>query len=471
MDQTYTPRGRARLDLKSYLAVRVVAVGAVCLFAAAAIALAVSYRDVKQLNDEVAQRALDTLEKQLSIGSSITPQEQFPDWAPVVDLVAAAGQCLRYTGRDGTTVRSSCSGADPTVVMPPAWFLAAYRRLIAPGTDVVLEVEYRSKTLGNLVVETDAASAAARVWERVVGLLGLSALTTGAICALSYLVIGRALAPTREVLAGFDRLARGDLSSRLPRFRLMELQRISDVFNGLAEGLQRTTSERQALAAKLVDAVEQERRRLARDIHDELAQNLSAVGALAASIKATGERDCPSIVAESKLLMETSTAIMKSLRTTLHSLRPQDIDELGLGPGLAALVAEHERSTKTRVRIALSVEADLSEVPPTASAHVYRIVQEGLTNVAKHAAATRVSVTLCFRDASTDVRWSERRLLELEIVDDGCGIETEATPEGMGIIGMRERVAALGGTLVVANRRDGGSKLTAVIPFAVGQEV
>lgn len=465
MKQIVTPRERPRLDLKSYLAMRVVAAGVLCLLAVASIALAVSYHDVKQLNDDVAHRALATLEKQLTMGSSITMNDRFPDWDGLVDLTQAAGQCLHFESPDRSVMRSSCTGA-----VPPAWFLAAYRALIAPRTDIMLPVAHRGQSRGELAVAIDPGSAAARVWERVVGLIGLSALTTGAICALAYLVIDRALSPTKEVLAGFDRLAQGDLAIRLPSFRLMELQRISEVFNGLAEGLERTTAERQALAARLVDAVEQERRRLAREIHDELAQNLSAVGALAASIKAAAERDYPPIAAEAGRLSETATLVMKSLRRALHRLRPQEIDELGLSPSLAALVADYERRLQTKLRIALAIEADLSDLSPTASAHVYRIVQEGLTNVTKHADATSASLTLRFRDDPADKAVRGCRLLEVEIVDDGRGLDPDIPSRGMGLIGMRERVAALGGTLDVARRSDLGSKLTAIIPVPVGED-
>ena len=139
---------------------------------------------------------------------------------------------------------------------------------------------------------TETAAVLAAIWKVVSGLLGLTALVIGAICLLQFVAISRALRPTKEILAGLDRLARGDLSCRLPSFRLVELQRISEVFNTLAAKLDRTTRERTALAARLVDGQEQERRHLARELHDELAQNLSAIGA-AASIKATAETECP----------------------------------------------------------------------------------------------------------------------------------------------------------------------------------
>ena len=162
MKQIVTPRERPRLDLKSYLAMRVVAAGVLCLLAVASIALAVSYHDVKQLNDDVAHRALATLEKQLTMGSSITMNDRFPDWDGLVDLTQAAGQCLHFESPDRSVMRSSCTGA-----VPPAWFLAAYRALIAPRTDIMLPVAHRGQSRGELAVAIDPGSAAARVWERV----------------------------------------------------------------------------------------------------------------------------------------------------------------------------------------------------------------------------------------------------------------------------------------------------------------
>jgi signal transduction histidine kinase len=148
-------------------------------------------------------------------------------------------------------------------------------------------------------------------------------------------------------------------------------------------------------------------------------------------------------------------------------LRPQEIDDLGLSPSLASLVADYERRLQTDLRISLAIEADFSDLPPTASAHVYRIVQEGLTNVTKHADATSANVILRFCDNSADNAMRSCRFLEIEIVDDGRGLDAEVSSGGMGLIGMRERVAALGGTLEIANGSDRGSKLTAIIPVPV----
>jgi signal transduction histidine kinase len=103
------------------------------------------------------------------------------------------------------------------------------------------------------------------------------------------------------------------------------MQRISDVFNDLANTLEVATSERADLARRLVEARDQERRHLAQVLHDELAQSLSAMSATAASIRITASTDCPSLVPEAKSLTEIAGNIMKGLRNTVQELRLQEL--------------------------------------------------------------------------------------------------------------------------------------------------
>ena len=145
-------------------------------------------------------------------------------------------------------------------------------------------------------------------------------------------------------------------------------------------------------------------------------------------------------------------------------LRPPEIDDLGLEACLRALASHHERAAGGTLKIDLDLSTDLKALPPTTAAHLYRIIQEGLTNVSKHANASSASVALGFRDTSG------RRWLSLTIEDDGSGpIDPGAAAEGgLGLIGMRERAMALGGHMDVI-RDGGGFKLQAAIPLIVAE--
>lgn len=456
------------LDLKRSLTLRVVAVALFCFLIAAALALFGTYRDIRQVNEKVADILVRQLQIQLfRIESSIDVAARFPDWDPVIEVVQTAGQCVRYVKSDGSIGRSSCIGFNPDIDAPPVWFAALSAWLSAAQANVARPISYRDKFYGTVIVTIERAAVLAAIWKDVSRLLGLTALLIGAICILQYVAIRRALRPAKDILAGLDRLARGDLSCRLPNFRLIELQRISEVFNTLAANLDQTTREKLELATKLVDSQEQERLHLARDLHDELAQSLSAMSAGAASIKATAETECPTLVAEANKLAQTSMAMMRSLRATLRTLRPPEIDDFGLAASLLVLARDHERRAGGELKISLEVDGDLQGLPPAAASHVYRIVQEGLTNIGKHANAGLARVALGFRPGPGKQDSCRRRWLTLTIEDDGSGSDRGKRMEGggFGLIGMRERVMALGGQLDVIPLGNRGFRLHAMIPF------
>jgi signal transduction histidine kinase len=459
---------RKNIDLKWSLTLRVVAVALSCFLAAAALALFTTAREVQRTNDKVAETVGRLLELQLfRIENGVDALANFPDWAAVIDQVQAPGQCVQYVTNDGNIARTRCTGISDRGPIPQ-WFSRLCTIFMPSDPVSVRPISYRGHRQGALRVSTDAAVVTAALWRDVAGMLGLSALTILAICALIYVAIARALAPTRHVLAGLDRLSRGDLTCRLPAFHLAELHRISAVFNLLASRLESTTRERTALAGRLVDAEEQERRRLASELHDELAQDLSAISAMAASIEAGIKTSSPALAAEANRLSRTSRATMMALRSALRHLRPPEIDDLGLASSLSGLVAEHEQRAVGGLQIALETHGELEALPAIAAGHVYRIVQESLNNIAKHAQARHAWITLRFRrqfEPETD----HHAWLELSVEDDGHG-ETAARPEldggGLGIIGMRERILALGGFLEAGPVAGKGFRVHARIPFA-----
>jgi signal transduction histidine kinase len=151
----------------------------------------------------------------------------------------------------------------------------------------------------------------------------------------------------------------------------------------------------------------------------------------------------------------------ETLRGALFRLRPPDIDELGLAASLEGLIAGWNGRLRGRPRFEIGFSGSFSNLPGTVSANLYRIVQEALTNAAKHAGATRVATRLQMHGAETTE-------IELAIDDDGEP-GTAAVKSGMGLLGMRERVAALGGRLSFGAGQSGGSALRVVIPLAPPQ--
>jgi signal transduction histidine kinase len=450
------------MDLKWLLVRRITLVALACLLAGSALAIYLTAREAQRHNVELADTVGRQLDLQLSrIGRSTDVPARFPDWDLVAGMSLRPGQCIEMRGVDGAIKRSSCAGVDAGASIAPRWFVGAYQLLLGGELSASRAIIHRGTSQGTVFVAYDPADIASRAWASILPLLGFSAIFVAALCVVTYFVIDRALRPARDVLVGLNRLARGDLTYRLPAFRLAELNRISEVFNGLSADLYNATAERTELARRLVDTQEEERRHIARELHDEIAQKLAALNALAAVLRTRAQREAPDLAPDAKELERTTSALMLTVRRTLTYLRPQEIDDLGLVQSLRALVAEHNENARGATRYSIEIDGAMDQLRAETSAHVYRIVQEALTNASKHAKARNVTVLLSRNAASGN------ETITLSVVDDGPGVaagEKSSPPAGSGMIGMRERVVALSGKFDAGPLASGGFRLQVEFP-------
>jgi signal transduction histidine kinase len=209
-----------------------------------------------------------------------------------------------------------------------------------------------------------------------------------------------------------------------------------------------------------VNVQEEERRSLARELHDELGQHLNAI-----KIDAVAIRDCPAD--ESAAIRKSAQAIIgiadhvhAVVRDMTRKLRPPGLDELGLPAALENYV-EGWRGRLPALQFEFAIAGDIEGLGETLNITLYRVVQEGLTNVAKHANARRVELRLVKN--IVDTRNEE---LVLTLVDDGAGAEPGREHAGLGLIGMRERVEAAGGRLEIVSQPQRGFRLVVRIPVS-----
>ena len=206
--------------------------------------------------------------------------------------------------------------------------------------------------------------------------------------------------------------------------------------------------ERDALR-RVMDAQELERRRLARELHDETGQALTS---LLLGLRAVEEADEDERRERLASVRELTVATLQDVRRLAVELRPKALDDFGLVPALERLVATF--TEQTGIRVDLEETLGGSRLPPETETALYRITQEALTNVVKHAHATRVSIVLTRKDASVTA----------VIEDDGRGFDPANTREdGFGLLGMRERVELIGGRLGV-EANGAGTAVVAVVP-------
>jgi signal transduction histidine kinase len=449
--------GPARaIDLKLRLALRVAALAAVCFLAVAAFALFDSDRAARAKASRIAEIVAKDISLQqaqaqwYSLSASLTP-----DLQRVAAPLMEPGLCIAYRNNVGDFRQGICNGALADEAVAPESFAALYRAIFHPGQPVSMPLLIEGKASGVAVATFDPATQIGQSWRETSRLLSIMAFALAGLCLAVYAALARALRPTHVIRAGLTQLAANDLSARLPSFDLAELSAISDVFNALAQKLQAALAERNALTRKLIAVQDEERRHLARELHDEFGQSLTAIAAQAAAAAHTAERECPPLFEECRGISRTTAGMMETLRGALVRLRPPDIEELGLTLSLESLVASWNGFEKGRTRFDIDIIGKVDDLPPSVCANLYRIAQEAITNAAKHAQARRVQLRL--EAGHTEI--------VLSVEDDGEATNGSFPPKaGMGLLGMQERVVSLGGTLRFERRPAGGARLITTIP-------
>jgi signal transduction histidine kinase len=443
------------VDLKLRLALRVAALAAACFLAVAAYALFDSDRAAKAKVSHIAEIVAKdiSLQEAQARWFSLSAQRT-PDLQKVAAPLMEPGLCISYQDKLGAFRQGICSGALADETAAPESYAALYRAIFHPGTPTLRPLLIDGETEGVAVATFDPAVQIGQSWREASRLLSIMAFALAGLCLSVYAALARALRPTHVIRSGLKQLAANDLSARLPSFDLAELSAISDVFNTLAQKLEATLAERTALTRQLIAVQDEERRHLARELHDEFGQSLTAIAAQAAAAAHTAERECPPLLEECRGISRTTAGLMASLRGALVRLRPPDVEELGLALSLESLVASWNGIEKGRTRFDIAIIGKVDDLPPSVCASLYRIAQEAITNAAKHARASRVQLRL--EAGQPDI--------VLSVEDDGESICDLPRKAGLGLLGMQERVASLAGTLRFERQETAGTRLVARIP-------
>jgi two-component system sensor histidine kinase UhpB len=271
------------------------------------------------------------------------------------------------------------------------------------------------------------------------------------------------LKPLTGLAAGLAELEHRHYRVRLERPQPAELAVITDRFNALAEALEVTLTENQSLNRRLITAQDDERRRTALDLHDEVGPSLFGLKAHAASMAKAAQALPEDAAADMKERVRDLNAIIDHLqainRGMLNRLRPMSLGQLPLADVLSELVSGRAREYP-QIRFSFAAEGVERSYGEPIDLTLYRCVQESLTNAIRHAEATSVEVRIAALQGGS----AAEAVVVLTVRDDGRGIDPLA-PKGLGSLGMRERVEGLGGDYTIDSERGRGTSLRVVIPL------
>ncbi|WP_445369497.1 sensor histidine kinase [Methylomonas sp. BW4-1] len=447
------------MNLQRQLLTRIALVALACLLVIAAFVLYQSHCVSKQTTGLLAESLGKQLESQLLlINAGLGQNNAFPDFEHWKQYGNQPGICVSYTPADSSLPRSLCNGSKLSQAKWPTLFETRYRQIFNPGLPTVRPIALNGRVYGSLTITPSAELEIAEAWDKMVSLMTLSSVTVFAVCLLVYWSISRVLKPAKTIVAGVKEMESGRIDCRLPAFELNEWQRIAAAINQLANSQQQLLNERQKLVLKLINIQEDERRYLVRELHDEFGQCLAAINAVAASIKQTALQHCPALVAETDHISRITTHMLENVHGLLGRLRPAEFEELGLAVSLNTLVAGWNARSGDKTRFQLDISGDCSSLAEVPAMTLFRITQECLTNIAKHATASNVSISLIV----------SLEYAILTVTDNGVAKTlpfSDAT--GIGLFGIRERVTALQGRLQLAIANPHGLIVKVCLPMAV----
>ncbi len=350
-------------------------------------------------------------------------------------------------------------------VYPPDWFV----KLVEPKVEMV----ERKIRYGTLVVTSSAAGSIREAWSGFNQLMWVGLVFFVLLNTMVYLLLSYSLRPLKQILTAINGIEQGDLTARLPTFALPEFERIGHSLNRMAESLtaERQLEENRQLTHLIQKHIEDERRSLARELHDELGQYVTAVKIFAVGIenkaKANSEGvGMAEIASNAQVIVSAANQIYDGMHNIVRQLRPGALDNLGLAETLKDMVSSYQvQHPGIKIQLYLSENlqsenlqsGDLLGLSEAISINLYRIVQESLNNAMKYAQATALDIRLIKTAAGE---------LQLSIKDNGIGMNIEAVDQTrhFGLLGMRERVQALHGSFNMESAPNQGTAIFIKVP-------
>ncbi len=448
------------------LVARLLLIVALCLGAATVWATIDAYRSVDRATAASAERvsqALEALYWQDLLLQSRTREHlvPVPAWRTIETMkLISPGICVEFLPK-GELEKPLCGQSKGIGRMPPAWFVAALQTLLGNHAAAARPISARDVSAGTVTAAADPDAAIRLAWVHIMDNIGIALLMAAAIALLASLAIAHTLAPAQSIVAALQRMAKGQYRTTLPRFRSMELSMIGRAVGDLGDRLAQAMEERAALTRRLLEVRNDERRALARELHDEFGQNLAAILAFANILEAAGtnDRERGGVAQDARMISQATLRIMACLRDTLNRLRHPPAEELGLEASLVSLVDSWRSPNAAHPTIQLDLQGDLTGLRGTVAATAYRVAQECLTNALRHGTAREVVLRI-------ERRTGPENALLIRVEDDGGGDAAKvAESAGLGLTGIRERVTALGGSLAIA-RATRGLSVAASIPLA-----
>ncbi len=358
-----------------------------------------------------------------------------------IQLKKPSGQLVNIAGNNQPTRREE---------LPPEWFF----NLVVGDYP---KAEYQIKTFDNkpltLVIQANPLDEITEVWQETVAFFAtIFTLILLTFLAL-HLVFNKTLKAINTIVDTLKLIETGEYRKKLPHFSTREYDSIAKAINHMTCVLDKTRQQNRALTQHSLQIQEDERQRLSQELHDELGQSLTAIKVMAVTA-AHKQTDTQKITDSIITICDHLVMVVRSMMQQLH---PLILIELGLKATLEDLVS-HWAERNPELLLTLHCDDAVDALDKKITIQVFRVIQECLTNIIRHAHASHVNINL-------DIGNQQINRLHLQVEDDGQGCDIDSVSSGFGLLGMQERIKSLDGSFELHSRPGAGMKIIAIIPI------
>jgi two-component system sensor histidine kinase UhpB len=359
----------------------------------------------------------------------------------------------------------------------PDWFVSLVN---APTTVSVLRlgtlptVLIRGVNDGRIAIISNPIDELAEIWSDVSWLAFVSLVVTAAFFGLVLALVRFSLQPFEGMRRALADLEAGKSNVRVELRGADEFRSISNALNSLAATLDQVKAENRRLLSELIRVQDNERKEIARDLHDEAGPCLFSIRAGAVTLAEIASQPAPDLARFRQIcgdVNKASEAMQMLVRGLLGRLKPRALAELGLEAAVNELIASWKAS-RPDVVCQLVSPHDLSSLDEPTLSTAYRVIQEATTNIFRHSDAKLARIAIEFGSTpmfAADPEPEGALELQIAIEDDGVGIPDQLA-FGHGLSGMRERVQALGGRMTIENRAAGGARIAVSLPVLESED-
>ena len=369
------------------------------------------------------------------------------NWLPQITALQQVRHIQISIAEDGKELVELFSQSEPeeSEALPPAWFINA---VMTDYLTADYNITMSDGGVKTLLIKADPMDEIIEAWGESQAFFWSIVAMLAVIFFAINVVFHSMLNAVQSILSGLRQVESGEYGKVLPASRISEFNAISSEINAMSAALKMAEESNQALALHTIQIQETERQTMSRELHDEMGQSLTAIKAMAVTTKQP--KVDINLAADS--IIEVCNHLAVVVRSMMRTLHPLSLTELGLGATVTDLINEWRRRYPD-LEVVLDYDEALEQLDNKVAIHVYRIVQESLTNVVRHAQASKVDVVLSYDSERVDIL----------VKDNGVG--GEAGAQGFGILGMRERVESLGGKFNFKSELGDGTQVHAWVPF------